>query len=181
MSDLSRYEATRNANRACCDPPGPDSVTCGLQKVRCRALSVLAARVAQVIALAAPAELGLCGASSRETSHANGEKRAAPVTKRSNQNPPRRRRLDDMAGQNIGRVVCTAESGRIGQGGTCGAAGPASALGSALEGPPAEPYTGTAPRSRRLTRHVGRASLSSKVRCDLPPFHALAAWRTFAG
>jgi hypothetical protein len=48
-----------------------------LQEVRCRALSVLAARTAQVIALMAPDALGLCGASSHETSHANGEKRAA--------------------------------------------------------------------------------------------------------
>ena len=54
-----------------------EPLTCRLHDVRRRAMSVLAARMAQVIALTAPDALGLSGASSHETSHANGEKRAA--------------------------------------------------------------------------------------------------------
>jgi hypothetical protein len=42
-----------------------------LQEVRRRALSTLAALMAQVIALTAPAALGLSGSSSHETSYAN--------------------------------------------------------------------------------------------------------------
>ena len=33
MSRLSRYAITKNADRACCDPPGSESITCRLQEV----------------------------------------------------------------------------------------------------------------------------------------------------
>jgi hypothetical protein len=47
--------------------------------------------MAQVIALTAPAALGLSGASFHEPFHADGGKWAIAVTERSEQNPPQRR------------------------------------------------------------------------------------------
>jgi hypothetical protein len=102
---------------------GFEPLTCRLQEARPRALSALAAPMTQVIALTAPAALGLFGASSHEPFHADGEKQVAPVTERSDQNLPKRRRnlLTCSTGQSnrsrrIGR--CIAESSRsLDQGG----------------------------------------------------------------
>jgi hypothetical protein len=82
---------SKNANRAYCDPPGSESMTCRLQEVRRRALSVLATRMAQVIALTALAALGLFGASSHESFHADGGQRLMAVAERSYQNRLQRR------------------------------------------------------------------------------------------
>ena len=67
-------------------------MTCRLQEVRPRAPCPLAAPMAQVIALTAPAALALFGVSFHEPFHADGRQRPMAVTDRSGQNPPRRRR-----------------------------------------------------------------------------------------
>jgi len=55
----------------------------------------------QVIALMAPAALGLSGATFHEPFHADIEQRAMAVTERSNQNVPQRRQPDGNGGQDI--------------------------------------------------------------------------------
>jgi hypothetical protein len=87
---LSRYATTKNASRACCDPPGSESMTCRLQEIRPRAPCALAARMARVIALTAPTAPGLFCASSHEPSHADGGRESVAVTERSGQEPSRR-------------------------------------------------------------------------------------------
>ena len=88
---------------AYCEPPGSDSITCRLQEVWPRAPSALAAPMPQVIALMAPAALGLSGATFHEPFHADIEQRAMAVTERSNQNVPQRRQLDGMADRTSAR------------------------------------------------------------------------------
>ena len=51
---------------------GFEPLTCRLQEVCSQAAHALAAPMAQAIALTAPAALGLSGASSHETFHADG-------------------------------------------------------------------------------------------------------------
>jgi hypothetical protein len=62
-------------------------MTCRLQEVRPRAPSALAAPIAQVIALTAPAALALFGVSFHEPFHADIGQRSMVVTERSGQNP----------------------------------------------------------------------------------------------
>jgi hypothetical protein len=69
MSRLSRYATTKNANRACCDLPGSDSMIRRLQEVRPRAPIALAAPMAWLIALTAVAALGLSEAPVHEPVH----------------------------------------------------------------------------------------------------------------
>ena len=65
---------------------GFEPLTCRLQEVCSQAAHALAAPMAQVIALTAPAALGLFGASSHEPFHADGGQRSIAVTERSGQN-----------------------------------------------------------------------------------------------
>ena len=59
---------------------GFEPLTCRLQEVRPRALCALAARMARVMALMAPAALGLSGAPVHEPVHAQGPYVHCPAT-----------------------------------------------------------------------------------------------------
>jgi len=81
---------------------GFEPLTCRLQVVRPHAPSALAATTTQVIALMAPAALGLSCASSHEPFHADGGQKSMAVTGRSGQKPPQRRRdFHGPTGQSI--------------------------------------------------------------------------------
>src|SRR5437762_5889011 len=69
---LSRYATTKNASRACCDPPGSESMTCRLQVARPDATSALPASMTRVIARIALVALGFSGATFHEPFHADG-------------------------------------------------------------------------------------------------------------
>jgi len=87
-------------------------MTCRLQEVRPRVLSALAAPMAQVIAVTAPAALALFGVSFHESFHADSRQRPMTVTDRSGQNPPAATPQLDMVRQASRTACCTAESGR---------------------------------------------------------------------
>jgi hypothetical protein len=84
----------------------------------------------------APTALGLFGASSHESFHADGGQKSTAVTERSGQKPPQRRRdlswSEITVDQDSRSGRCTAESADLDQGGI---AGPASAPGLGLRGP----------------------------------------------
>lgn len=71
-------------------------LTCRLQEVCSQAAHALAAPMTQVIALTAPAALGLFCASSHEPFHAHGGQESIAVTERSGQKPPQRRHDSDL-------------------------------------------------------------------------------------
>jgi hypothetical protein len=124
--------------------------------------------MAQSIALMAPTALGLFGASSHESFHADGGQKSTAVTERSGQKPPQRRRdlswsditvdqVDqDKSIRSIRSLHC-----RIGpyldQG---GAAGPASAPGLGLRGPP-----GARRATHRQGTQVNTLERYAKPRC----------------
>ncbi len=89
-------------------------MACRLQEVRPRAPSVLAARMAQAIALTALAVLGLSGAPVHEPVHADGGQRPIAVTERSERNPPQRCRNLTTWSNRTGHppVRCAAELSR---------------------------------------------------------------------
>jgi len=62
---------------------GFEPLACRLQEVRPRAPSALAAQMTRVIALTAPAALGLSGGWFHEPFHADGRQRSMIVTERS--------------------------------------------------------------------------------------------------
>ena len=124
---LSRYATTKNASRACCDPPGSESMTCRLQVVRPRAPSTLAATMTQVIALMAPAALGLFCASSHEPFHADGGQKSMAVTGRSGQKPPQRRRDLPWSDRTVDQVVAPPNRVVLGSSGAAAGTGPEAA------------------------------------------------------
>jgi len=95
---------------------GFESLTCRLQEGRPRATYALAAPIAHVIALTAPAALGLSGTTFHEPFHADGRQRPMAATEGSDRNPPQRCRNLTRWSNRTGRppVPCAAELSRTG-------------------------------------------------------------------
>ena len=85
---------------------GFEPLTCRLQEVRPGAQRALAAPMAHVIALTAPAVLGLSSAPFHEPFHADGGQRPMAVTERSDQKPTQRsRNLTTWSDRTVEQVI----------------------------------------------------------------------------
>jgi hypothetical protein len=143
-----------------------EPLTCRLQVVRPRAPSALAATMTQVIALMAPAALGLFCASSHEPFHADGGQKSMAVTGRSGQKPPQRRRNFPWFDRTVDQVVTPPD--RVVRGSSGAAARHRSRSGVMLAERSdrdlsrdrrvqhAEPLRGGWPRPVRITDRPGR-------------------------